>query len=69
MIFFAAFLLTLRLSARKYEIKKTLMSTEMSGQIYIKTLYAQNNIFKKGIPNMRFLLLANHGELQIVNYK
>ena len=51
------------------KLKKTLMSTEMSGQIYIKTLYAQNNIFKKGIPNMRFLLLANHGELQIVNYK
>ena len=41
------------------------MPTEISGQIYIKTLHAQNNIFKKGIPNMRFLLLTNHGELKI----
>ena len=46
------------------------MSTEMSGQIYIKTWHTQNNIFKKGIPNVRFLLLANkNSELKIVNYK
>ena len=50
------FLLALRLSARKSEIKKTLM---MSTGTYIKMLYVRSNISEKRIPNMRFWIIYN----------
>ena len=53
---FRQFLLALRLSAGKSEIKKT-NSNDVHWNFWanIKTFYARNNIFKKRIPNMRFL--------------
>ena len=52
---FCQFLLPLRLSARKSENKKNSDDIHWNVWTNIKTLYARNNIFKKIIPNMRFL--------------
>ena len=55
-IFFASFfLLALRLSAKKSEIKKNSDDIHWNVWTNIKALYARNNTFKKRIPNMRFL--------------
>ena len=52
---FCQFLLPLTLSARKSEIKKNSDDIHWNVWTNIKTSYARNNIFKKVIPNMRFL--------------
>ena len=39
------------------KLKKSLMMSTGTVWINIKTLYAQNNIFKKRIPNMRFWII------------
>ena len=45
----------MRISARKYKIKKKSDDIHWNVWTNIKTLYAQNNIFKKRISNTRFL--------------
>ena len=54
---FCQFLLALRLSARKSEIKKNSDDVHWNVWTNIKTLYARNDIFKKRIPNMTFWII------------
>ena len=51
------FLLALRLSTKKYEIEKNSDDAHWNMWTNIKMLHAQNNIFKKRIPNMRFWII------------
>ena len=55
---FFCFLLFLRLSARNSEIKNKI-SDDVHQNVWTntKTLYIRNTIFKKRIPNIRFLII------------
>ena len=53
---FRYFLLALRLSARKSDIKKN-SDVHQSIWTNIKKLYARNNILKKRLPNTRFWII------------
>ena len=52
---FCKFLLALRLSSRKSDIKNFFDDIQWNVWTNIKSLHARNNIFKKWIANMRFL--------------
>ena len=58
---FCYFLLALRLSARKSEIKKNSDDVHWNVCAKIKTLYARNNIFLKKNPNYEILIHLNFG--------
>ena len=55
--FFRYFLLALRLSARKSDIKNNSDNVHWNVWANIKNLYAWNNVFKKRIPNVRFWII------------
>ena len=55
--FFRWFLLALRLSLRKSEIKNISDNAHWNKRTNIKNLYAWINIFKKRIPNVRFWII------------